>query len=218
MLGGGSELLPHTTTLTAPSVPYRSHQCEDKALKMLCWCGWFAKGRWEYRRGGSAKLPCALSRLWRVPIQWVTSVYDYPLLWLNMHPPCSTTWDAEWQLQEQSAIKVSSQAVASHCGSLKLNWQTFNQILHQRQATLVFKVLNNLAPRYMNELFSLASANTTHSLRLSTFNKLSVCIPRAHPKSLTVYGPKIWNSLSLDTHRAKTIGKFRTEYAASHKI
>ena len=116
------------------------------------------------------------------------------------------------KLQKQTArlaLDADPQAPSAPLLS-KLKWQTFNQILHQRQATLVFKALNNLAPRYMNELFLLPSANTTHSLRSSTFNKL--CIPLAHPKSLRVCGPKIWNSLSPEARRANTIEKFRTEY------
>ena len=51
------------------------------------------------------------------------------------------------KLQKQAArlvLDADPQAPSAPLFS-KLNWQTFNQILHQRQATLVFKALNNLA-------------------------------------------------------------------------
>ena len=50
------------------------------------------------------------------------------------------------KLQKQAArlvLDADPQAPSAPLFS-KLNWQTFNQILHQRQATLVFKALNNL--------------------------------------------------------------------------
>ena len=88
---------------------------------------------------------------------------------------CCSIWGQCSQKDMETVIKVQKQAARLVLDAdpqapsaplfSKLNWQTFNQILHQRQATLVFKALNNLAPRYMNKLFSLASANTTHSLR-----------------------------------------------------
>ena len=53
-------------------------------------------------------------------------------------------------------------------------------IVQEKQATMVFKALNNLTPDYIYNLFKPTCTNTNHSLRSKTSNKLHV--PAAHHK------------------------------------
>ena len=70
----------------------------------------------------------------------------------------------------------------------QLEWETFDKIVQEKQATMVFKALNNLTPDDISNLFKPTCTNTNHSLRSKTSNKLHV--PAAHHKSLRFNGPK----------------------------
>ena len=92
----------------------------------------------------------------------------------------------------------------------KLDWITFRQNVHYRQAILMYKSLNNEAPPYMRDMFNYVNEVGVRNSRSSTQNKLYQ--PVAHPKSLRYTGPKIWNSLDADTRNAKNIKQFKNNY------
>ena len=54
----------------------------------------------------------------------------------------------------------------------QIEWETFDKIVQEKQATMVFKALNNLTPDYISNLFKATCTNTNHSLRSKTSNKL----------------------------------------------
>ena len=85
----------------------------------------------------------------------------------------------------------------------------------EKQATMIFKALNNLTPDYISNLFKATCTNTNHSLRSKTSNKLHVSA--AHHKSLRFNGPKIWNSLSDKARKATTLKEFVREYKNGNK-
>ena len=97
----------------------------------------------------------------------------------------------------------------------QLEWETFDKIVQEKQATMVFKALNNLTPDYISNLFKPTCKNTNHSLRAKTSNKLHV--PAAHHKNLRFNGPKIWNSLSDEARKATTLKEFVREYKNGNK-
>ena len=80
---------------------------------------------------------------------------------------------------------------------------------------MVFKALNNLTPNCISNLLKATCANTNHSLRSKTSNKLH--ISAAHHKSLRFNGPKIWNSLSDKARKATTSKEFVSEYKNGHE-
>ena len=82
-------------------------------------------------------------------------------------------------------------------------WDTFDKIVQEKQATIVFKALNNLTPDYRSNLFKPTCTNTNHSLRSKTSNKRHV--PASHHKSLRFNGLKIWNSLSDNARKATSL-------------
>lgn len=92
----------------------------------------------------------------------------------------------------------------------QLNWPTFEQIVHEKQATLVFKSINNLAPEYMTNMFQKKRGD---GLRSSAHNKFF--IPRAHHKSLRYCGAKIWNSLPDNARCANNLKQFKRAYRES---
>jgi hypothetical protein len=92
----------------------------------------------------------------------------------------------------------------------KLNWITFRQNAHFRQALLIFKSLNNLNPIYMRNMFKYVSEVATRASRSSTQNKLYQ--PNAHSKSVRFTGPKIWNNLNHEVRNAKSVKQFKRLY------
>ena len=112
---------------------------------------------------------------------------------------CCTIWGQCSKADTYSIVKLQKQAARlildadMYSSSIplfkQLQWQTFDKIVEEKQASMVLKALNNLTPAYITNLFKPACTYTNHSLRSKTSNKLHV--PAAHHKSLRFIGPKI---------------------------
>ena len=70
-----------------------------------------------------------------------------------------------------------------------LKWLPIDKNVQFRQATLVYKALNNVTPNYMADMFTRSSETAPFSLRSVSNKKLF--IPRTHKKSLRFLGPKV---------------------------
>ena len=126
---------------------------------------------------------------------------------------CCTIWGQCNKTDIYSMIKLQKQAARLILDADKyspssplfdqLEWETFDKIVQEKQATIVFKALNNLTPDYISNLFKPTCTNTNHSVRSKTSNKLHV--PAAHHKSLRFNGPKIWNFPSDEARKATTL-------------
>ena len=120
-------------------------------------------------------------------------------------------------MQKQAARLILDADKYSPSGPLfdHLEWETFEEIVQEKQATMIFISLNNLTPDYISNLFRPKCTNTNHSLRSKTSNKLHV--PAAHHKSLRFNGPKIWNYLFDEARKATTLKEFVREYKNGNK-
>jgi len=137
---------------------------------------------------------------------------------------CNTIWtnctkknlDKMLKLQKQAARMILDEKLQRENTRpsselfIELDWMTFNQTTHYRQAQLVFKSLNNLAPPYMRNLFNYVHEVIPRPLRSATDNKLY--LPKAHPKSIKQTGPRIWNSLHKEVRNAKNLNQFKRLY------
>lgn len=113
---------------------------------------------------------------------------------------CCSVWGQCCQKDKTTLIKLQKQAArlilnvplmtSSRDMFRQLHMFRFDQLVHQKQALLVYRSLYNQAPSYLKGLFIPAKRD---GLRSSSTNKLFV--PRAHQNSLRYTGPKIWNSL-----------------------
>ena len=74
----------------------------------------------------------------------------------------------------------------------------------------IYKLINNINPAYMNEIFKLRKisralcSNYKLNLDVSTINQVSF-----GGKSLRYYGPKIWNSLSFHIKSSENLEAFK---------
>ena len=76
----------------------------------------------------------------------------------------------------------------------------------QLLATEIFKTLNNLSPSIVSDIFKLKKA--TYALRTGTC--LQAIFPRAYGlDSVSYLAPKIWNLVSNEIKRCKTLISFR---------
>lgn len=75
---------------------------------------------------------------------------------------------------------------------------------------MVFKSLNGLAPDYLYDMFSMY--NPSRSLGSSGTGLLTV--PRVRNKNnveaaISVYGPRLWNSLPEELRESKSVNNFK---------
>ena len=130
---------------------------------------------------------------------------------------CCSVWGQCSQHDKNTLIKLQKQAARlildapkltpSHEMFTKLQWLKFDELVHQKQATMVYKSLHNLAPLYLTQMFQLSKRT---GLRSVSNNKLF--LPRCHKNSLRYIGPVIWNSLPPAVRCAKTLNKFKHDY------
>ena len=103
----------------------------------------------------------------------------------------------------------------SHIGNTEfreINWLPVQDRFEQCVNTHVFKQQNNLAPKYMNEVFTLAdqalirTRASSYKLKQPNRKRVSGC------KAISYLGPKFWNRLPNDIKTAKSANGFK------HKI
>ena len=77
----------------------------------------------------------------------------------------------------------------------KLNWLSFSERVKYRKATLVFKCVNRMTPRYMTNLFT----PLTHIRETRQSTRMALTIPFAkkncYATSFAVSGVIMWNDL-----------------------
>ena len=93
----------------------------------------------------------------------------------------------------------------------KLNMLDMNQrrILHS--LCLLFKIVNNLGPVYLRDLFTLHEEVSIRETRTSARNIYRPITPVSsiHNKSFKYYAARIWNELPNDIKICKTLGTFK---------
>ena len=137
---------------------------------------------------------------------------------------CNTLWsncsksdiDQISKLQKRAArmildVKLQKEDTNPSAELFKeLNWVTFQQNAHFRQAQLIYKLLNNLAPPYMRNLFKYMHEVIPRHLRSVSDNKLYP--QNAHPKSLRYTGPRLWNWPHKEIRNATSLEQFKRMY------
>ena len=83
-----------------------------------------------------------------------------------------------------------------------------------RIATMMYKAMNNLTPRYITNLFKYI--NSVHDRTTRSSVKRNLYVPRAtlhaFKNSFAVRGAQVWNNLSLEIRSSKTLNEFKGSY------
>ena len=94
----------------------------------------------------------------------------------------------------------------------KLHWLRFTQRVTYKLCVLVYKSLNNCAPKYLSNLVTPVAGGQT-GRRLRSANSLDVVRPRCLLKfgerGFSVAAPEAWNSLPLSVKSASSFITFK---------
>ena len=133
---------------------------------------------------------------------------------------CSEVWgdtydahlDRLQKLQNRAARIVTKSGYYASGKQLlkKLSWDNLEKRRRKRKATMMFKIMNNMAPLYLQRLFN--KAEKTYSLR-DTKGALALPKPRTEylKKSLSYSGATLWNSLPLNIREITKLSKFKSQ-------
>ncbi len=115
------------------------------------------------------------------------------------------------KLQKRCARAIFSMNRRSRSKPLfvSLNWLPIHQRIEFSCATLIFHIVNGLAPPYMSSLFNQAKNVHSHNTRFGANNSLHSS--RQHQKSFSYYGMKIWKSLPMKIRDSKTVESFKKQ-------
>ena len=94
----------------------------------------------------------------------------------------------------------------------QLGWASLEERRNQLKAVMMFKIVNGLAPAYLNDMFKADTGVTNYNLR--NLNK-SLALPKArtdfYRKSFVFTGAKIWNSLTHSLKEEQSLETFKTK-------
>ena len=95
----------------------------------------------------------------------------------------------------------------------KLNMLDMNQRRALHSLCLLFKILNNLGPVYLRDLFTLHEEVSLRETRTSNRNIYLPTTPVSsiHNKSFRYYAARIWNELPNYIKVSKTLGTFKNK-------
>lgn len=138
---------------------------------------------------------------------------------------CCTVWcssknksnmDCIFKLQKSAAriiLNVHDFRTPSNEMFSLLRWMPISDYFIFRKLILIFKVLHNLTPSYMN-VFRYISTVSTRNTRGSSDNLLYVpsCRTEYYKRSFTFSGTRLWNELPKEIRECLTLSSFKTSY------
>ena len=134
---------------------------------------------------------------------------------------CCSVWgccgktdiDRLLKLQNRAARIVSNSSYDAPSMPLmrRLGWETINDLIYQEIRTMTFKSVNNLAPQYLMNLFTINSHSSSHNLR-NTDSDEKILKKKAvnEQKCCSYMGAKVWNSLPRQTKQASSISRLKS--------
>ena len=94
----------------------------------------------------------------------------------------------------------------------KLNWLSYSERVKYRKATLVFKCVNRMTPRYMTNLFTpLTHIRETIRLVSQYGTGHSFCKKNCYATSFAVSGAIMWNDLHPQLRTITCLTSFKRE-------
>ena len=97
---------------------------------------------------------------------------------------------------------------------LELSWMRFPERVAFQKAIQMYKIFNNQAPDYLNDMFIPTSEIHPRCLRSSTNCQLYLPRPNTenYKRSFTYSGSNIWNSLPANVKTAQSVQTFKSKY------
>lgn len=135
--------------------------------------------------------------------------FDYcSILWGN----CGSTLKTKVQKLQNRAARIitrSGYEIRSSEILSSLGWCDLDTRRKRQRSTLMYKIMNGVAPEYLREMFVLVNEAHHHNLRCSDTN---VKIPQPHSeylkRSLSYDGALLWNSLPSTIRNVISVNSF----------
>ena len=141
----------------------------------------------------------------------IQPIFDYcDVVWDNL----SVTQATRLQKLKNRAgriIKQQGYETRSHVIREELGWVTLQQTRSKHKVTLIFKIINKMAPLYLTDLFQLSERSGRYRLRDRVMN-LSLMKPNTNylKNSFAHSGAKLWNSLPGEIKVSNSLKSFKT--------
>ena len=136
---------------------------------------------------------------------------------------CSIVWDGIGfelskklqQLQNRAARVIPGDTCLTHGSDetlKKLGWSNLDQRRLEQKALMMFKIVNGLTPRYLQEIFCQNAGSRFNCLRQSALNfDLPVCKTECYRNSFAFTGAKLWNLLPDELKYITSIDIFKNK-------
>ena len=139
---------------------------------------------------------------------------------------CDIVWDAVGSSLATRLQKLNNRAggVISELGyeirsseiRNHLGWSTLEERRTKNISTLMYKILHNEDPNYLNQLFHYVNESSNYELRHSNINLI---LPKPNSdylkKSFSFTGSNAWNNLPLNTKISTSLSLFKCKLAIS---
>ncbi|EDO30826.1 predicted protein [Nematostella vectensis] len=161
----------------------------------------------------------ALSKL------FILALYTYNLVSLQVSKPIQDTYPwtaynisstlARISLNQARVITNRSNDTPATEALAELGWQNLETQRAKTKAKQMFKVLHDMAPNCLTDLFSLKKNITNYNLRGSS-TSLQLPLPKTEfmKKSFSYDGAKLWNSLPEASRDCTSLSSFVRELEA----
>ena len=143
---------------------------------------------------------------------------------LNHLDYCCSVWgNANTELmtsiikfQKRAARSILDKPIETPSEELfaELKWMTFPERVMYQKAILMYKIMHNLTPAYLKNMFTFSKEVHDRTLRSTADNLLYIPKPNIehYRNSLAYSGSKIWNSIPNHLRNAVSLQQFRKGY------
>lgn len=137
---------------------------------------------------------------------------------------CCTIWgNANIELlntvvkfQKRAARSILDKPIETPSNEMftQLRWMTFPERVNYQKAILVYKIMHNLTPSYLQTLFQFTNEVHTRNLRSTAENLLYVPKPNyeIYRNTLAYSGSKIWNAIPESIKMSNSLSQFKQRY------
>ncbi|CAB3993932.1 Hypothetical predicted protein [Paramuricea clavata] len=134
---------------------------------------------------------------------------------------CSTVWSNTTCTNIKKLQSIQNFACKIITGSKKydhvspllqnLEWLTVDKLLYFRDAVMTFKCMNNLAPKYLCDMFEKRSCIHNRSTRNCNSIQIPLFKTAAGQRSFAFRGASIWNNLDTELKKCTSLKTFKSQ-------
>ncbi|CAB4041326.1 Hypothetical predicted protein [Paramuricea clavata] len=134
---------------------------------------------------------------------------------------CSTVWSNTTCTNIKKLQSIQNFACKIITGSKKydhvspllqnLEWLTVDKLLYFRDAVMTFKCMNNLAPKYLCDMFEKRSCIHNRSTRNCNSIQIPLFKTASGQRSFAFRGASIWNNLDTELKKCTSLKTFKSQ-------